>query len=118
MVIKTLLTKIFEFDASHKLSERIGGENHGRLHGHRYKLEVSVKGDINEDGIIMDASEIKKIVKELVLNNLDHNHLNEFIENPTVENIAKWIWERLKTKIDKLYEIKVWETINATYMGG
>ncbi len=103
------VTKEFKFDAAHFLTDYHGKCE--KLHGHTYKLHVTVKGDVKEDGMVMDFVELKKIVNERVISKLDHSLLNDTIDNPSAENIAIWIWNRLKDISGaKLYEIKVWET--------
>lgn len=110
------VTKIFEFAAAHFLTKYHGKcEN---LHGHNYKLEVTVMGEMNEDDLVLDFVELKKVVKEKIIKELDHTDLNERFENPSAEVIAVWIWDQLKDDID-LYEIKLWETSTCfvTYRG-
>jgi 6-pyruvoyltetrahydropterin/6-carboxytetrahydropterin synthase len=63
--------------------------------------------------MIEDFDRIERIVDERVLGVLDHQHLNEFIDNPTVENIVLWIWKRLETKLPSLDEVVLWETATA-----
>lgn len=88
------ITKIFTFAAAHFLTKYHGKcEN---LHGHNYKLEITVKGPVFENGLLVDFSILKKIVKEKILNKLDHRNLNDFFPNPSAENIAIWIWNELK----------------------
>lgn len=64
--------------------------------------------------MVIDFTELKAIVKENVLDILDHAYINDIIEQPTAENIAVWIWNKLYTKLKRdncsLYEIEVWET--------
>ncbi len=102
-----IIAKEFMFDAAHKLINYEGKCKN--LHGHTYKLRVFIKGEVKKDGFVMDFSELNKIVKEKVLKVLDHNYLNDIIENPTAENIVLWIWIQLKDYIP-LYEIWLWET--------
>ncbi|APT74198.1 6-pyruvoyl tetrahydropterin synthase [Thermosipho melanesiensis] len=106
------VTKEFTFDAAHNLIKYHGKCE--KLHGHTYKLLVTVAGKKDEEGMVIDFLELKKIVKENVLNILDHSYINEIIEQPSAENIAEWIWERLKEKLNTeryfLYEIKLYET--------
>ena len=109
MNFKMLVTRRFEFDSAHQLGKEFG--KCSNLHGHRYVLEVTVKGDV-VNGIVIDISEIKKIVNELIIEKLDHNTINNVIENPTAENMALWIWKQLKQKLNKLYEVKLYETPN------
>lgn len=111
-----LLTKQFIFHASHQLT----GALNEPLHGHSYKLQVTVKGNPNKDGIVIDFHELKRIVIEKAINKLDHSHLNDTIKQPTAENIAIWIWDKLNDdKRFNLYKVKLWETENSfvTYNG-
>ena len=113
-----LVTKEFKFDAAHFLTNYHGKCE--KVHGHTYKLHVTVEGDVKSDGMVMDFAELKKIVNERVIDKLDHTSLNDTIENPSAENIAIWIWNELKDISEaKLYEVKVWETETSfvTYRG-
>ncbi len=112
-----LVTREFEFAAAHFLTEYKGKcEN---LHGHTYKMQVSVSADPGEDGLAYDFSRIKEVVNSEVIDIVDHASLNEIIgPHPSAENIALWSWKKLKDKLP-LYEIKVWEspTSSVTYRG-
>ncbi|AEH50152.1 6-carboxytetrahydropterin synthase QueD [Pseudothermotoga thermarum] len=117
-----LISRDFKFDAAHKLEKY-----HGKceaLHGHTYKLRVTLIGIPNEEGMVVDFVQLKTIVQEKVLKVLDHSYLNEIIPQPTAENIAKWIWQMLEESLTfsncKLYEVIVWETEDCfvTYRGG
>ncbi len=116
-----ILTRIFKFDAAHNLVEYHGKCE--KLHGHTYKLVVKLEGEPGKEDMIMDFSELKRIVESKILQQLDHSYLNEFIQQPSAENIAKWIWARLYDELSRencrLYEIQVWETENCgiTYRG-
>ena len=86
-----------------------------RLHGHSFKVELVVEGECDERlGWVMDYADIAEAF-EPFWQQLDHNHLNEIVglENPTSENIAKWIWDRLQPEIPQLTAIEVAETCNA-----
>lgn len=101
------VTKIFEFAASHFLTKYHGKcEN---LHGHNYKLEVTVIGELQDDDLVFDFVELKDVVKQKVISELDHTHLNERFDNPSAEVIAIWVWDQLKDDL-QLAEIKLWET--------
>jgi 6-pyruvoyltetrahydropterin/6-carboxytetrahydropterin synthase len=114
------VTKEFTFDSAHKLINYKGKcEN---LHGHTYKLHVTVDGDIKDNGLVIDFVILKEIVNDKIIEKLDHKYLNDFFENPTAEVMAKWIWDELKEieeKGVKLFEIKLWEspTSFVTYNG-
>jgi len=101
-----IVTKIFRFEASHKL-EGYNGKC-ANLHGHSYKLHVSVSGDV-KDGFVMDFHELKKIVQEEVISQLDHTYLNDIIEFPTAENMLKWIWDKLEGKVN-ISKLLMYET--------
>ena len=87
------------------------------MHGHSYRLEVAVAGALRSRGpargMIEDFDRIERVVDEHVLSVLDHRHLNDFMENPTVENIVLWIWKRLESKLRLLDELVLWETQTA-----
>lgn len=87
------VTKTFDFDAAHFLPNYYGKCE--KLHGHTYNLHVTIEGELGENGLLIDFVILKKIVKERVLNQLDHSHLNDLIPVPSAENIAIWIWEQL-----------------------
>lgn len=93
----------FMFSAARKLPSAKGTP----LHGHKYRLRVVVKGKMNEDGVVTDAATIRKIVHDLVLKKLDGAYLNDHFKNPTLENVAKWVWDELYDL--NLTEIVLWE---------
>ena len=106
------LTRVFKFDSAHNLVRYHGKCE--KLHGHTYKMTVTVVGNPDEDGLIIDFIILKKIIQEKVLSVLDHSYLNDFIEQPTAENIAVWVWSKIEKDIEAkgvhLYEIQIWET--------
>jgi 6-pyruvoyltetrahydropterin/6-carboxytetrahydropterin synthase len=102
------VTIIKSFSAAHMLTENDGKNE--ELHGHNFKVELTVAGnDLDKSGILIDFREVKNWLSE-VLYNLDHKYLNElffFKEiNPSSENIAKYIYEEMKLKL-KIAEVKV-----------
>lgn len=117
-----LIVKNFKFDAAHNLVKYHGKCE--KLHGHTYKLVVILSGYPDKEGMVIDFSEIKRIVKDKVLKQLDHSYINDTIVQPTAENISIWVWSKLEDDFKKkncnLYEIQVWETENngAVYKGG
>lgn len=102
-----IITKIFRFEAAHKLVEYDGPCS--KLHGHTYVLHVRVMGNINSSGFVMDFKDLKTVVNSEVISFLDHSYLNDLIGQPSAENIALWIMERLKGKLP-LHEIVLFET--------
>ena len=87
------------------------------MHGHSYRLEVAVRGALQTDGpgrgMVVDFDEIKRVVRELAVDALDHTMLNDVLENPTAERIVSWIWERLDPALPGLDELVLWETANS-----
>jgi 6-pyruvoyltetrahydropterin/6-carboxytetrahydropterin synthase len=101
----------FTFEAAHRLTHLAEGHKCSRLHGHSYRVEVRVAGPVAEDtGWVMDFAEIKDAFAPLH-DQLDHRYLNEVVGlgNPTSENVARWIWDRL-TAVLPLVEVEVRET--------
>jgi 6-pyruvoyltetrahydropterin/6-carboxytetrahydropterin synthase len=92
--MQTTVTKEFTFDAAHYLTKYYGKCEH--LHGHTYKLQVTLGGKVQANGLLIDFVILKRIVKKHVLNFLDHKNLNDIFENPTCEHIAQWIWNKLQ----------------------
>jgi len=101
-----LVTKRFRFDSAHHLPGYPG--KCALPHGHGYRLEVTVAGPIREDGLVYDFYDLKRIVKERVIERLDHRDLNDLLEVPSAENIAVWIWDELRDL--PLHEIRLHES--------
>jgi 6-pyruvoyltetrahydropterin/6-carboxytetrahydropterin synthase len=110
-----LIRKQFAFEAAHVLPFHAG--KCSRLHGHSYRLDVSVTGPLEADGpatgMVVDFDELARTVRSTIIDKLDHTHLNDTIENPTSENIVVWIWRRLAPELPRLAELTLWETANA-----
>ncbi len=112
--------KAFTFEAAHMLPQVPEGHKCKRLHGHSFRAEIHVTGRVGEKGWVMDFAEIKEAWQPMH-GVLDHHYLNEVkgLENPTSENIARWIWVRLKPDLPGLSKIVLHETCEAgcIYMG-
>jgi len=111
------VTKIFKFEAAHWLPFYDGACHN--LHGHSYKLEVTVTGEVKENvknpqcGMIIDFSVLKSIVEEKIIRRFDHSNLNEFFSNPTAENMVEYFAESINMALPTnivLVSIKLWET--------
>lgn len=109
---KAEIVKEFTLEAAHVLPNVPAGHKCGRLHGHSFRVEIHVKGDVDpETGWIMDFADIKRAFQPLY-DELDHTYLNDVkgLENPTSENIARWIWERLRPSLPLVSRVVVCET--------
>lgn len=123
------LTRIEHFNAAHKLynpawSREKNDEVFGKCanenwHGHNYELYVTIKGEVNaETGFLFDAKKLSVIIKETVLDKLDHKNLNvevDFLKDKmcSTENLAIGIWQQLERSLPaeiKLHCIKLYET--------
>jgi len=106
--------KEFTFEAAHKLPLVPKEHKCFNLHGHSFKVKITIDSPINEMGWVMDFSDLKKICSPYI-EQLDHSYLNEIegLENPTSENIAIWLWARLKKTLQHLSSISVMETCNS-----
>ncbi len=107
--------KEFTFEAAHDLPNTPEGHKCRRLHGHSFRVRVSVEGPVDPvTGWVMDFADIKAAF-EPVHKRLDHYYLNDIpgLENPTSEVIAEWIWAQLKPTLPALSEVKLWETCTA-----
>ena len=108
------IIKKFKFDAAHFLPSYHGKcEN---LHGHTYTLIVKVEGIVDTEGMLMDFAELKKIIKDNVIDIFDHHLLNDILPVPTAENISVYVWKKiydlLNTERYHLSEVQIWETEN------
>ena len=113
--------KEFTFEAAHLLPNLPEGHKCRRLHGHSYRVRISIEDAVDEEmGWVRDFADLKTIF-EPVRRQLDHTYLNdvEGLENPTAENIARWIWARLHPALPELSRVDVAETCTAgcTYRG-
>ncbi len=113
-----IITKNFRFEAAHHLPGHHG--KCARPHGHSYRLEVTIRGPIkdapgeSDHGMVMDFGDLSQIVKNSVIESLDHQDLNVVTEfHTTAENLAHWIWDELiASGLSEalLYRIRLWET--------
>lgn len=104
--------KEFTFEAAHRLPMVPTGHKCARLHGHSFRVAVHVEGTVDPQlGWIMDFADITDAFEPL-RKQLDHHYLNEIegLANPTSENLAKWIWDRLCLHAPGLTQVVVRET--------
>ena len=104
--------KEFTFEAAHRLPNVPPGHKCANLHGHSFRAEVHVRGDVGaETGWVVDFADIKKAFEPLH-EQLDHSFLNEIegLSNPTSENLARWIWRHLEPSLPGISKVVVSET--------
>ncbi|MGI9542444.1 MAG: 6-pyruvoyl trahydropterin synthase family protein [Cyclobacteriaceae bacterium] len=121
--MKVAVIRKEHFNAAHRLhnpkwpeekNEMIFGKcNNPNFHGHNYELLVKLTGDPDpETGYVYDMKKLSDLVKEEITSRFDHKNLNRDVPefenlNPTAENIAKVIWEKLRRRIDTNYDLKI-----------
>jgi 6-pyruvoyltetrahydropterin/6-carboxytetrahydropterin synthase len=116
---------VTEFAAAHNLRNFRGKCE--SLHGHNWKVEVVVTGtDLDDSGVVLDFAEVKAATRE-VMEEIDHRYLNELpfftSNNPSSENIARFIFERLGQELNhdgvRVSRVSAWESQDAcaTYLG-
>lgn len=106
------ITQAFTFEAAHRLPNVPSTHKCHRMHGHSYRVELQLKGKVDpKTGFVIDFFDVEKVFGP-VLQILDHHTLNDLdgLENPTAENIAVWIWRKVKPLIGELNSVKVFET--------
>ena len=106
--MRTRVTRAFGFEAAHHLPWH-QGKCH-RLHGHHYRVEVTVEGPVGADGMVVDFDRLKEVVDRAVLQRLDHRLLNDFIDNPTAELVAAEVWKLVESAGLAVAGIRLWET--------
>lgn len=110
--MRVRLVKSFDFEAAHWLPCFPEGHKCRRMHGHSFRVDVIVEGEVPEEkGYLVDYADIKRAI-EPVRARLDHYVLNEVegLENPTSEMIARWVFDRLEPALPILAEVVVHET--------
>jgi 6-pyruvoyltetrahydropterin/6-carboxytetrahydropterin synthase len=116
------LTREYSFEAAHRLPKVAADHQCARMHGHSFRVEVTVAGPIDPAmGWLVDFDRITSVVEPLIKTELDHRTLNDVpgLENPTSEMLCGWLWKRLDPLLPGLAAITVHETCTArcTYRG-
>ena len=109
--MRTSVTRTFSFEAAHQLPWHTGACK--ELHGHGYRLEVTVAGPLNDDGIVVDFADVAAAVEHEVIAVYDHRFLNDILGNPTAELIAHDAWKRLEAAGLAVSRIRLWETADS-----
>lgn len=114
---RVLVAKEFTFDSAHHLHCYEG--KCAILHGHTYRLRVAVSGYPDDRGLVIDFADLKRIVKETIVDRLDHQYLNAVLPpmNTTAENMVVWMFEELEKALGRegipglrVEEVILWET--------
>jgi len=121
--VKATVIRKAQFNAAHRLFRSDWSDDKNRdvfglcsnpnFHGHNYQLEVLVNGEIDpETGFVLDLKELKTLIDEEVMEPFDHRNLNRDTKefqtlNPTAENIAVVIWQKLRKRLDARFDLKI-----------
>ncbi|MGB5104782.1 MAG: 6-carboxytetrahydropterin synthase QueD [Steroidobacteraceae bacterium] len=104
--------KAFTLESAHRLPNVPAGHKCARVHGHSFRVEIHVQGPVDERlGWVMDFADVKTAFGPL-FERLDHHYLNDVpgLENPTSENLARWIWREIAPRLPQLSRVVVHET--------
>lgn len=120
---KTAIIRKEHFNAAHRLhnenwsdekNQKIFGKcNNPNFHGHNYEIEVKVIGEVDpETGYVMDIDELKQLIRKWVTHRYDHKNLNLDVDdfksiNPTAENIARVVYDNLRSELNEKYELRI-----------
>lgn len=115
------ITQAFTFEAAHRLPKVPATHRCYNMHGHSYRIEITVEGMVDAaTGFVVDFYDLESAFAP-ILKQLDHHCLNDIdgLENPTAENIAVWVWQRVIKSLPSLAGVKVFETphSSAEYQG-
>ncbi|UZF90661.1 6-carboxytetrahydropterin synthase [Bosea sp. NBC_00550] len=117
------ISKQFRFDAAHTLDRVIDTESSRRIHGHSYRAEVTVRGRPDPvTGMVVDLGLLQRSMEE-ARDGLDHRFLDEVndLGPATMENLSRWIWDRLSPVVGNLHKVSVYRDSGAescSYWGG
>ena len=107
-----IIFKQFTFDSAHSLPNVPDGHKCKGVHGHTYHLKLFVEGELQKDlEWVMDFTDIKDAVVP-VIKEIDHKFMNDLpgLGNPTCENIARWLWDKIKPRLAQMTRIELNET--------
>ena len=104
--------RAFTIEAAHRLPQVPPGHKCARLHGHSFRIELYLRGPVAPDtGWVMDFADVRAAFQP-TYDRLDHHYLNDIagLDNPTSENLARWIWKEMKPLLPLLSKVVVHET--------
>jgi 6-pyruvoyltetrahydropterin/6-carboxytetrahydropterin synthase len=108
---RTRVTCTFAFEAAHHLAWHPGKCRN--VHGHSYRLDVTVEGPLDANGVVLDFDTLQAVVRTQVVDRWDHRDLNEVLDNPTAELLATRAWELLTEAGLALAALRLWETTDS-----
>jgi 6-pyruvoyltetrahydropterin/6-carboxytetrahydropterin synthase len=120
--VRVELTRDYTFEAAHRLPNVPPAHQCHRMHGHSFRIGITVAGEVDEAmGWLVDFDQITQVVEPVIRRELDHRTLNDVpgLGNPTSELLAAWLWKRLRPSLPLLAAVTVHETCTArcTYRG-
>jgi 6-pyruvoyltetrahydropterin/6-carboxytetrahydropterin synthase len=104
--------RVFTIEAAHRLPNVPAGHKCARLHGHSFRIELHITGAVDaQTGWVMDFADVRAAFQP-TFDRLDHHYLNEIqgLENPTSENLARWVWNEMKQQLPLLNKVVIHET--------
>jgi 6-pyruvoyltetrahydropterin/6-carboxytetrahydropterin synthase len=115
------LSKQFSFEAAHTLRRAVDAAPSRRIHGHSYKAEVTIRGERDANGMVLDLALFSRAI-ETARANLDHHFLDEVegLGPATIENLSAWIWRTVEPACPGLTRVAVWRESSGdrcTYFG-
>lgn len=108
---RTSVTCTFTFEAAHRLAWHPGKCR--ELHGHSYRLDVTLAGPLDERGVVVDFDDLAVVVRREVVDRWDHRFLNDLVENPTAERLAHEAWSLLTGAGVPVSALRLWETTHS-----
>jgi 6-pyruvoyltetrahydropterin/6-carboxytetrahydropterin synthase len=106
--MRTSVNLAFTFEAAHQLPWHPGRCRD--LHGHGYRLELTVEGPLDENGVVVDFDTLRADVEREVIGRYDHTYLNDLVDNPTAELIAHDAWKALEAAGVAVARLRLYET--------
>lgn len=113
--MRSRLERSYRFEAAHFLPRVPAGHKCARMHGHSYEIQIAIEGEVDATlGWVMDFAALDEYAMPLV-KLLDHQILNEIegLDNPTIELLAAWWWQRLRPTLPQLVEVTAAETVTS-----
>lgn len=105
------IVREYRFEAAHTLVWHPG--KCSRIHGHSYRVEVAIRGPLDQRGVVVEFGELDQLVNPAI-EELDHRDLGQVIDNPTAERIAAWLFGRLVDDLPGLQWVRLWETARSS----